>query len=374
MLNFFRILRSPEGDESGGFGEAIVTALDAQEKETPATPETPEAPKEPETPPAWDKTERRKSYEGEKRRASDKVDTDPETELDFEFEAGKGKAKMKLSELRDTAKWIHDNKGTLSSMLKHREMVTKYPEFGKVMNAVIEKSFTGNELNKDFVTKTLASLEGKAERIEEKLEDKDELIDEMQTQLDDLDPDSPQAKILKKSIVYQKGLKAELRKQMSEGQKRIDALEAKLNGVEKKHTEFLSEQDKAEHAVEVKRISEIFKTEFGALIDKEKKDGYKFIDDDEKKEFDSAVRQAVANGSKDIKGDAEFVKLIQSTAKAVYDKMSKRRETWVNDYLKKKGQIPKEKEKEPAKKPEEDDPLKGKSIGQAIADEMFSGT
>ena len=383
MLNFFRFCYDP--DPEPGFGEAIVSALDAQEAEAPEAPETPAAP---ETPPAWDKTERRKGYEGEKRRASDKppvIDADPEHELDFEFEAGKGKAKMKLSELRDVAKWIHEQKGTLSSMLKHREMATKFPEFGKIMNTVIEKSFNGNELNKDFVTKTLATLEGKQEKVEEKIEDKDELIEEMQSQLDDLDPDSPQAKILKKSIVYQKGLKSELRKQAADSQKRIDALEAKFNGVEKTQKDFLSEQDKAEQTVEIKRLSQIYTKEVGVLTDKDKKDGYKFIDEDEQKEFDSAVRKAVAVGSKDIKDDAAFVTLIQLSAKAVYEKMSKRRETWVNDYLKKKGQGKevhlstnmsyeegKGREKGKGVDKTDDDPLKGRSIGQAIADEMFA--
>ena len=197
----------------------------------------------------------------------------------------------------------------------------------------------------------------------------------MQKQLEDLDPDSPQAQILNKSIAYQRGLKQQFQKQLSEGQKRIDALEAKLNGVEKKHTDFLSEQDKAEQTVEVKRLTEIYSKEVGALTDKEKKDGYKFIDDDEQKEFDAAVRNGVAANSKDIKDDVAFVKLIQTTAKAVYDKMSKRRESWVNGYLKKKGQVPKEDEEPPKKKIEEEkDPLEGKTIGQAIADEMFSQT
>ena len=372
MLNSFRVMRDP--DPEPGFGESIVEALDAAEKETPETPDAPAAtdePAKPAEPQPWDKTERRKAYEGEKRRASDKVDPDPETELDFEFEAGKGKAKLKLSELKDTAKWIHQNKGTLASMMKHREMVTKYPEFGKIMETVMEKSFNGGELNKEFVSKTLAALEGKQEKIEGKIEDKDDLIEEMQRQLEDLDPESPQAKILNKSIIYQKGLKAELRNQMSESKKRIDAMEAKLNGVEKKHTDFLSEQDKAEQTVEVKRLSEIYSKEVGTLTDKEKKDGYKFIDEDEQKEFDSAVRNSIASNSKDIKSDADFVKLIQSTAKAVYDKMSKRRETWVNDYLKKKGQLPKKDEEKP-KKEEEKDPLEGKTMGQLIADHMFS--
>ena len=373
MLNFHRLCYDP--DSEPGIGEAIMAELETQEKEPAETPAAAEAEK-PAEPQAWDKVERRKGYEGEKRRAADKppvVDADPETELDFEFEAGKGKAKMKLSELRDTAKWIHENKGTLSSMLKHREMVTKFPEFGKIMNTVIEKSFTGNELNKDFVSNTLATLEGKKEKIEDKLEDKDELIEEMHSQLEDLDPESPQAQILKKSIVYQKGLKAELRNQMKESKQRIDAMEAKLNGVEKKHTDFLSEQDNAEQKVEVKRISNIFKEEFGTLTDKEKKDGYKFISEKVSKRFETEVRNAVAANSSAVKSDDDFRKLVRDTTSAIHKEYQDEGEIYINDYLKKKGQVPKEKEKEPAKPDEkEKDPLGGKTFGEAIADEMFS--
>ena len=173
MLNFLRIMRDP--DPEPGFGEAIIEALDKQEVETPETPAAPETPATPETPEApkeWDKVERRKGYEGEKRRAADKTIEDPEHEVDFELEAGKGKAKIKLSELKDTAKWIHENRGTLQSMLKHRQMAAKYPEFGKVMDAVINKSFDGDKFNGEFVNKTLATLEGKAEKLKKKLRTK----------------------------------------------------------------------------------------------------------------------------------------------------------------------------------------------------------
>lgn len=356
------------------FGEAIVDALDKEEKpavETPAV-ETPAV----ETPAAWDKVERRKSYEGEKRRAVDKVDPDPEHEMDFEVEEGKGKAKMKLSDLKGTAKWIRDNGRMIASYLKTREMANKHPEYGKLLDGVITRSFDdkGN-FNKDFAEKTLSALEGKVDKVETKIEEKDELIDKMQGQLEDLDPDSPQAKVLKDSIAYQKNLKAEFKRQIGEANKKIDDLAGKLTAVDKKHTDFLSEQDKAETTVEVKRISGIYEKEIGALTEGFKKDGFEFDDDDERKEFDSAVRNTVAANSKDIKDDAGFAKLVQSTAKAVKDKISKRRESHVNKYLSKKGQPPK-KEGEASKKKEEvnDDPLKGKTMGEVLAEGMFSET
>lgn len=359
-------------EEEKGFGESIVDALNAEEKppvETPAA-ETPAK----DTPPAWDKTERRKSYEGEKRRAADKpLDPDPEHEMDFEIEEGKGKHKLKTSQLKSLAKEIFENKGAYNYGLGMMKAGTEHPEFRNLMDKIVAMSFKDlKNFDPEFVTKTLAQLEGKAEKIADKVEEKDDLIDEMQAQLEDLDQDSPQAGILKKSIAYQKGLKAQFQKQMGEGQKRIDALEAKLNGVEKTHKDFLSEKDKEAQSVEVKRLSGIYEKEIGALTDKEKKDGYKFIDEDEAREFDAAVRNSVAGSAKNVKDDASFVTLIQNTAKAVYDKIGKRRESWVSDYLKKKGQPPREKDELPKKK--EDEKPDERSIGQMIADDMFAET
>jgi len=351
-----------------GIHESIITELDKPL-------ENPEEDKKPvKTLPSWDgKTERRKIYEGEKRRASDKVDPDPEHEMDFELEEGRGRHKLKISQLKSMAKELWDNRGAYNYGLKMIEAGAKHPEFGKLVDKIVAMSFKDlKDFNPEFVTKTLAGLEGKVEKIEDEIEDKDEIIEQMQAELEDLDPESPQAKILKKSLAYQKGLKAEFKNQLAEGQKRIEALEAKLNGLETTHKNFISGQEKAEQTVEVKRLSEIYSKEIGALTDKEKKDGYKFIDDDEQKEFDAAVRNGVAANSEGVKSDEEFVKLIQATAKAVYDKIGKRRESWVNDYLKKKGKAPEKKEGEPAKESEDKDPLGGKTIGQVLADGMFA--
>lgn len=354
--------------------EAFMSELDKPE-ETPAekTPETLPAKSE-ETPPAWDKVERRKAYEGEKRRASDKTIEDPEHEMDFELESGKGKHKLKTSQLKSMASEIFKNKNAYNYGLAMLDAGTKHPEFKTMIDKIVSMSFKDlKDFQPENVTKILSALEGKTEKIEEKIEDKDQLIADMEAQLDDLDADSPQAVILRKSIAYQKNLKAQFQKQLGEGQKRIDALEAKLNGLEKTHKDFLSEQEKADSTVEVKRLSGIFEKEIGALTSAEKKDGYKFTDDDERKEFDTAVRNSVAANSANIKSEEDFVKLIQSSSKAVYDKMAMRREAIVNDYLKKKGQVPKKEEEPPKEKEKEKDPNEGKTLGEIMAEsEAFS--
>lgn len=367
MKDFLWINRDPDPEPT--MHSAFMEALDKPE-ETPA-PETPEKTpgKTPETPLVWDKVERRKAYEGEKRRAMDKSVDDPEYEMDFEPEAGKGKLKLKSTQLKLMAKELFQNKNAYNYGLAMMDAGTKHPEFRTMIDKIVAMSFKDlKDFQPEAVTKILSALEGKAEKAEEKIEEKDDLIDEMNNQLDDLDPDSPQAAILKKSIAYQKGLKAQFQKQFGEDQKRIDALEAKLNGVEKTHKDFLSEQDKAESAGEVKRLSGMYEKEIGALTSADKKDGYKFTDDDERKEFDTVVRNNVAANSANIKSDEDFVKLIQSSAKVAYDKMAARRESIVNDYLKKKGQVPKKEDEPPKKKEEDKDPNEGKTMGEILAD------
>lgn len=76
---------------------------------------------------------------------------------------------------------------------------------------------------------------------------------------------------------------------------------------------------------EVRRISELYNQEIKNLTDETKKDYYKFADDNEKKEFDTHVREIIAANAYKIKNDEDFLKMIRDTAKVVYDKMIEQR-------------------------------------------------
>ena len=114
----------------------------------------------------------------------------------------------------------------------------------------------------------------------------------------------------------------------------------------------------------------------------------------------------VSSGAKEVKDDEAFVKLIEGSGKAVWERTGKLREAAVNEYLRSKGKPPakgedKSEEAElkdmqtqlsalekdgkedtheaeklraaiKAKKEFNDDPLKGKSIGESIAEAMFA--
>lgn len=265
----------------------------------------------------------------------DKPADDPEFDMDWEDEPGKGKAKAKLSELRETAKWLRENKQMVAGTLKIREEAQKNPNFGKALQTLINRSYDEKgTYNGTYVDKVLAQLEAREDVIEDKIDDKTDDILEMERMLKELDEESPHAQILKRNINAAKGMRQQLKDALDQNKK----FQERLDGVEKFQKDVVTEKETAAKTEQVKRLSSVYDKEIGALTDTAKSDGYKFVDADEKADFDRAVRDAIASKSNAIKTDEEFVKAIKDTAKDVYEKMSKRREAYINDYLKvKKG-------------------------------------
>ena len=345
--NLIRLMREDGASEAsgggGGFNLDLSAAMSKEPEATPAQTETNSS--EPSTEP---KSE------------APKVDDDPEYELDYEEEPGK-KAKTKLSELKATAKWLNDNKQLITGSLKIRDEASKNPAFGKALQTLISQAYDekGN-YNGQAVDSILSKLEAKAEAVQEKIDDKTDDIADMEKMLSDLDEDSPHASILKKNIAAAKSLRA----QMSQSLEMNKKLQERLDGLDKFKTELTTKEETKLKDSEVKRLSDTYQKEIGALCDPAKSDGYRFVDTDEQADFDRAVRDSVAQKAEGIKSDAEFVKVVKEAAKAVYDKMSKRREAYVNDYLKKKSGAP----KEPEQKTESKKPLTFEDMGAALGE------
>lgn len=299
---------------------------------------------------SWDgKTERRKLYSGEERRKSSQ---DPEHELDFEIEQGKGKHKMKLSDLKQGAKWVHENSRIFASMLKIRELAGKHPEFQKVLSEVISRSFNDKgELNGEFTSKMMSQIEAKAEAQQEKnqqkIDDKDENIEQMEKLLEDLEPDSSQAQLLKRSIATQKSLRAQLVEKSSSLEKVIKQLNDRLSGVENSSKDMIDRRQKEESSKAVESASKIFNDTYSELVNQERKDAYRFLDDEEKAVFESEVRNIVAANADKIADDAGYVKTIQDAVKSVSQKYGKRREAIINDYHRRKNTTDKKTEEKP---------------------------
>ena len=350
----FKINRDPdpvEDQEGASLEDAVNYNLGAEEKtdeekaaETKAAEEKAAAEATPEVDIEGykGKDRRGKAYEGDKRR---KGEDDPDVDVGFEHEEGKG-TKLKLSEVKNSLKWLFDNSKTIAGSMKIREQALANPAFHKLMSTLIEKSFgEDNKFNAEFATKAQTALEAKEEKIEETIEDKDEEIEKAEALLksEDIDPDSIQAQVLKGNIAAMKNQRMQLKDALG----KIEDISKKLAGIEDGQSQAKSQQEKDTKAGEDQRISGVFAKEIASLTDKDKQDGYKFSDEDESKEFEALVRKSVADNAKGIKTDDDFLKVIRASAKEVSDKLAQRREKIVNDYIKSKGgKITPEKKKE----------------------------
>lgn len=292
------------------------------------------------------KSRRSIGYEGEKRRQADKDAENPSYEMDFEMEEGKGKHKHTLKELKEVASFLHSNRHSLNASLKIREMATKNPAFGKLLNSFIEKSHDGEggAYNEEFVNRMTTALDAKADKVEDKLDETDLDIKAAEDLLnsDDIDPDSVQAQVLKNNIKVMKANKSQLNIAL----KKIDEVSKNVGTITDTHKTFVKDQAQEVEDKEMERVSSMFDKEFNVLTDPKREKGYKFPDEEAQKDFEAKVRNVVSSesGKKDttIKNDEDFIKLIRNTSDAVYKRIQSIRETYVNEYIKSKGgKVPK---------------------------------
>ncbi len=313
-------------EEGAVGGDALDTAIDnASQPETAQENAAPETPAVAAKKFAWGDVDRRA-----------KTEEDPELDLGYEEEKDGQKvpAKYKLSHIKEQAKWLNDNKNIIRAAMGMNKEFTANPELGKAFNTFWAKIYDGNKYNPEQVQKFNAMLEGKQEQIETTIDDKTDDIKEMEKLLEELDPESPQAKIMKSNI---NGLK-NTRSQLAETLKANKAMQDKLEGLDKFKTGFEETQKKQKTEAEERQASELFTKEFSSLTSKDRKDGYHVEDADDAKELERLVRDQVAEAARvgSITNDEQFVKAIQSSAKAAFDTISKRNERVVNAYLQKK--------------------------------------
>lgn len=361
-MNLIKLYRDPGVSEAGAataepssVGEAMLSAMDksAESVESKEVSHETES-KETKSKFAWGDEDRRKS------RYEPKDDDEFDLGWEDEKDGVKTNRKFKLSEIKEEAKWLRENRSLINSALGMREQFTKNPELSKAFSLFWNKAHEGDKYNPEAVAKMHQMLEGKAEVIAEKVDDNADDIAEAEKELAELDPESPQYKIAKRSL---NALKA-VRSQLKTAEDSNKTLQGKLDGLDKFKTGFEETQKTQKSDAEAKQAGELFDTTLGALTSSE----YKFDDADESKEFESSVRDMVATQAQKgkINNDQEFTKAIQDAAKATFERISKRNERVVNEYLKKKGKLPPEKEVKKEKEPE-----KEQSIGEALAGGMF---
>lgn len=354
MKDFMKILRDADMEDQGGpssVAESVSNAFSHMDDKKPA-----EVEQEPAEVQENDPT---------KAQEENPEDNDPELEMDYEEEVGKGKAKLKTSELKEAMKFLFENRQDVAGAMKLREVIGKNPSFGKLYSTIINKAFEGETFNEDFVTKTLGTLEAKVEQTAQQVEKVDDHIADMEKDLQELDPDSPQYRVLSKNISHAKQLSA----QLSQTQAQNKAMQEKLEKVVKFQDDSVQSAKQQDESKQVERLAGVFDAEIGALTDASKQDGFKFINDSVKGRFDKEVREAVAARSAAIKTDADFVKAIKDEAHRIYKQYVAESEAYVNDYLKKKGGLP---PKAPEiKKEENKEPMTSFQMGDQLADAML---
>jgi hypothetical protein len=373
MRNLIRILRDAEPEEQGGgavdFQENIQNSVERElnelnkpvdEKDTAVEGEKPSA----ENNPAPEK----------------KAEEIAEELHDMEVTDKEGKpVKWGMKQIKQLVKFYFDNADTIGGGIKLRQAAEKHPEFKQLMEKILTGTFDDKDnFNKDFAINTLKSFEAKKEAIEEKIDDKTDEIKEAEAALEDLDPDSPQAKIMRTTIASLKRARADhagVLKQLKDYQKEMGG---RVEGLENKHKDAQTAQEKAVYDEEVKRVASIFDAELGTLLDSNKPGNIEFADAEEKAEFEGLLRNMVANNAAEInklppeKQDEAFKKSIGTFGKAIFEKMSRRREHWNIQYAKKKGWVKPEKQEE--KKSDEKGDMTREGLEKTIEDLLGAET
>ncbi len=333
MNNLFRIYRDPDPIDDGGAAPSVDSIVDAVEPDVIPAPEVkPDVIAKVDVPPAkkfaWGDEDRRKTAQEIK----------DEAEIDLGYEEEKeGKkvpAKYSIKAIKEQAQWLNSNRHIIRAALGMNKEFQTNPDLKKAFETFWGNAYKDNKYNPEYVTKLNTMLEGKAEQVKEAIEDKTDDIKEMETLLQELDPDSPQAKIMRSNI---NGLKT-TRAQLAETLKVNKAMQDKLDGLDKFKTGFEETQKQEKTAKEEQQARELFSTEFSSLTSKDKKDGYHVEDADDAKELERLTRELVEKAclDKKVTNDEQFTTAIRESAKAAFETIRTRNERIVNKYLQKK--------------------------------------
>ncbi len=252
---------------------------------------------------------------------------DPEHEIEFGEEGKKEKKKVKLSELKkgymlndDYTKKTQDistEREKIKDLASWADAIKGDPEATKVILA-LSKSGLGN---KEMLKKVLEVLEGKAEEKKEEVSDD---ITAMEKELEGMDSETTEAKILKRSIAFSKGLL----KQITDLKTAIDAqgtgIQERTDATTKKEQEGL-----------IVQATKVLNNTLSALTDAEKGE-LKFNSDEAKSLWRQLVVSHLKDNPKEYKDEKDFVTTINEVGKQYHGTLQKHGEAVVAKYLKDK--------------------------------------
>ncbi len=248
---------------------------------------------------------------------------DPEFELEFGEEGKKEKKKIKLSELHKgymqnddytkKTQGISEEKEKIKDLLTWSENIKKDEDATKVILALSQKGLG----NKDMLKKVLAVLEG-VEKKEEVVSDE---ITLMEKELEGMDPDSAEAKTIKRMLMFSRGLLGRLDKAEQDLKAQADNRTKDKEAVTTKDQEALATQ-----------ATKLLNDTISALTDAEKGE-LKFESDEAKGLWRQLVISHLKDNPKEYKTSEDFVKAIQEAGKKYHSTLQKHGESVIKKYL-----------------------------------------
>jgi len=257
-----------------------------------------------------------------------KAKDDPEFELEFGEEGKKEKKKLKLSELHKgymlnedytkKTQEISSEKEKIKDLLNWSEAVKKNPEAVKLVINLSKALETGD---KDKIAKAIGVFEAK---VEAKKEETVEKIEDLEKELEGLDPESNEYKFAARMLKMNQGLL-----------KKLEDLEGKVNSTTS--TVEKTEQEKVKKAQEeaAAQASKVLNNTLASLTDS-KTGEVKFDSDEGLALWRKLVLSHLRDNPKEYKDENDFVETVKAAGKKMFAEIGKMNEATLAKYIKSK--------------------------------------
>ena len=168
------------------------------------------------------------------------------------------------------------------------------------------------------------------EAIEGKKEEVIDEIAEMEKELASLDPDTGEAKMIKRLLTHARGM-----------QTRLTTAEGQLKTTQESTASIKTGQEEKDSQALFAKAEKVLNTTLSVLCDTEKEGGLKFDSDEAKGLWRQLVLSHLKDNPKDYKGEKDFVQAIQEAGRKYHSTLQKHGEGLIAKYLKdKKTPIP----------------------------------
>ena len=253
---------------------------------------------------------------------------DPEFELEFGEEGKKEKKKLKLSELHKgymqnddytkKTQEVSSQKEQIKDLIAWSDLVKKDPEAVKLVIFLSQALESGK---KERIAKAISAFE---EKVEEKKVETEEKIEDLQKELEGLDPESPEYKFAAKILKQNQALL-----------KKFADIEGRVNTT----TEKLSETEKAKakeaEGKAVEQASKVLNDTLASLTDP-KTGEVKFDSDEGSALWKKLVLSHLKDHPQEYKTADDFVKTVKQVGKDMYSLITKHGEAVLAKHIKSK--------------------------------------